>query len=72
MAVTPTPEEAREARLAAGLSQEAAAALVHQSDRGYWSRVERGVIVMDPSRWELFRIKTGTHPEFGPLNDLVS
>lgn len=61
---SPSPEEVRAARTAAGLSQEQAAQLVHLGSRFHWSKVERGIHAMDPARWELFQIKVGIHPEY--------
>lgn len=63
----PTPAQVRAARDAAGLSQAEAAALVHFKAAQRWSEIERGVSPMEPVRWELFRIKTGAHPDYGPL-----
>lgn len=54
----PTPAEVRSAREAAGLSQTAAAALIHCTLRG-WQEWEAGNRRMHPGLWELFRIKTG-------------
>jgi len=58
----PTPAKVREARLAAGLNQSEAAALVHFCHLTRWSEIERGVKPMSLPRWELFLIKTGQHP----------
>lgn len=60
----PTPEEIRAAREAAGLSQTAAAALVHTTCRT-WQQWEAEVGTpsnrrMHPAFWELFRIKSAT------------
>lgn len=52
----PAPAEVRAAREAAGLSQTAAAALVHTSLRA-WQQWEAGERRMHPAFWELFRIK---------------
>lgn len=59
-----TPEAVRAAREAAGLTQQQAAELVHLGQARRWSEYERGVHVIDMARWELFRIKTGQHPDF--------
>ena len=53
----PTPEEVRAAREASGLSQTAAAALIHCTLRG-WQEWEAGNRKMHPAFWELFRIKS--------------
>ena len=53
----PAPAEVRAAREAAGLSQTAAAALIHCTLRG-WQEWEAGNRRMHPGLWELFRIKT--------------
>lgn len=64
----PTPEQIRTAREAAGLSQSAAAALVHTSLRA-WQQWEapatdiknhRG---MHPAFWELFQLKAAKAPQ---------
>jgi DNA-binding transcriptional regulator YiaG len=55
----PTPEEVRAAREAAGLSQTAAAALIHCALRG-WQEWEAGNRRMHPAFWELFRIKVAS------------
>lgn len=57
-AVTPTPVEVKAARLAAGLTQTQAAALVYKTLSG-WQRWEQGERDMDPALWELFLIKAG-------------
>lgn len=54
----PTPEQVRAARAAAGLTQTAAAAVVHSTLSG-WQRWEQGERKMHPGLWELFQIKTG-------------
>lgn len=60
----PTPEEVRAAREVAGLSQTAAAALVHTSCRTWqqWEAAEGtpGHRRMHPAFWELFRIKSAS------------
>ena len=50
------PEEIRAARDAAGLSQTAAAELVHSKLRT-WQQWEAGDRKMHPGLWELFRLK---------------
>lgn len=54
----PSPEEIREFRTAAGLSQTAAALLIYSTKRT-WQDWEAGVAKMHPGLWELFLIKTG-------------
>jgi len=53
---TPSPEEIRAAREAAGLTQTEAAGLVHASMRA-WQQWEAGNRRMHPAIWELWRIK---------------
>ena len=55
--MTPTPDAIRAARLAAGLTQAAAAALVQAGLRS-WSHWENGDRRMPAATWELFMIKT--------------
>lgn len=55
----PTPAEILAAREAAGLTQTAAAGLLHTS-RGAWAQWEAGDRRMHPAFWELFRLKIGT------------
>jgi DNA (cytosine-5)-methyltransferase 1 len=55
--VAPTPAQVRDARLAAGLTQKQAAALVHWGDERRWGERERGDSVMPPAEWELFQLK---------------
>ena len=55
----PTQEEVRAAREAAGLSQTAAAALIHCTLRG-WQEWEAGNRRMHPAFWELFGIKVAS------------
>lgn len=52
----PTPETIRAARLAAGLTQTAAAALIHGTMRA-WQDWEAGARRMHPGLWELFQVK---------------
>ena len=60
--MTPTPTQIRAARESAGLSQEAAAALLYKA-RGTWAQWEAregsaNHRAMDPAFWELFQLKT--------------
>jgi putative transcriptional regulator len=52
----PAPAEIVKARDAAGLTQSAAAALVH-ADLRSWQKWEAGDRSMHPAFWELFRLK---------------
>ena len=52
----PAPEAIRAAREAAGLTQTAAAALIHGTMRA-WQEYEAGNRRMHPGLWELFRLK---------------
>ncbi|MDD2978141.1 helix-turn-helix domain-containing protein [Aquabacterium sp.] len=59
--MTPTPAQIRAARESAGLSQEAAAALIHKT-RSAWAQWEARESAsnhraMDPAFWELFLLK---------------
>lgn len=54
---SPTPDEIRAARIAAGLTQWQASALVYRSTNT-WERWEGGSRTMPPDTWELFQIKT--------------
>jgi transcriptional regulator with XRE-family HTH domain len=58
-----TPERIIDARQAAGLTQAAAAELVHLGGAIRWSEYERGVRNIDPARWELFQLLTNQHPK---------
>lgn len=60
----PTPEQIKEARLAAGIKQAQACEMVHLKNTVRWSEYENGDRNMDAARWELFRIKVGQHSEF--------
>jgi putative transcriptional regulator len=55
---TPSPEEIRAAREAAGLTQTQAAELIHGTMRG-WQEYEAGNRRMHPGLWELFNLKAG-------------
>lgn len=54
----PSPAEIREARARAGLTQAAAAALVHRTVRN-WQQWELGERSIDPAAWALFRVRAG-------------
>lgn len=53
---SPTKEEIRVAREAAGITQAQAGALVHANLRS-WQKWEAGERAMHPAFWELFQIK---------------
>ena len=62
----PTPAEIRAAREAAGLSQDAAAALLYKA-RSSWAQWEAregspNHRAMDPAFWELFQLKARPKP----------
>ena len=54
---SPTKEEIREARKGAGLTQPAAAELIHCGPDA-WASWETGRREMHPAMWELFLLKT--------------
>jgi len=56
--VLPSPDEIKGARKDAGLTQAAAAALVH-AQRITWAQWESGARTIHMAFWELFLIKTG-------------
>ena len=53
----PTPQQIEEARKSAGLTQEAAAALVHRKSSSRWREWSGGQHHIDLAVWELFLIK---------------
>ena len=53
----PTPNEVKQARLNAGLTQQSAADTVHVSIKT-WQKWEAGTHPISGSAWELFKIKT--------------
>ena len=57
-ASNPSPEQIRAARELAGLTQTAAACLLHSTCR-VWQQWEAGDRRMHPAFWELFRLKAG-------------
>lgn len=62
MTNTPTPEEVRNARIGAGLTQSQAAAIIGTCLNS-WQRYEgrggdRGNRTIPPAKWELFLMKT--------------
>lgn len=54
----PTPDQIRAARLAAGLSQDAAAVLIKSSKRS-WENWEQGRVKMHPGLFDYFLIQSG-------------
>lgn len=57
-ASNPAPEAIKAARETAGLTQTAAAKLLHSTCR-VWQQWEAGDRRMHPAFWELFRLKAG-------------
>jgi DNA-binding transcriptional regulator YiaG len=55
----PTPEEIKEVRKKAGLTQQQAAELVHRAAGSRWREWEGGKYGIDLAVWELFLLKTG-------------
>ena len=58
----PTPEQIKQSRLNAGLTQAQAAAVIYKKLLA-WQRYESGDRAMDAAYWELFLIKTGQSGE---------
>ena len=56
MPPAPTPKQIKQARSAAGQTQQQAAALVYVDGRA-WRRWESGDRQMDAAHWELYQIK---------------
>lgn len=56
MVKIPTPQEIHDARIAAGLTQTEAAALIYKKLR-VWQYYENGDRTIDPALWELFQLK---------------
>ena len=54
--MTPIPEQIKQARIAAGQTQQQAAELVYVDGRA-WRRWELGERTMDRAHWELYQIK---------------
>lgn len=63
-AANPTPEEIRAARIAAGLTQREAAALIYATQSA-WEDWEQGRRRMHPGLFELFLIKVDRGDENG-------
>jgi transcriptional regulator with XRE-family HTH domain len=68
----PSKEDVIAARRASGLTQEEAAKLVHLKSYTRWSEYERGDRNIDAARFELFKIKTGQHPEYLPRSKVLT
>ena len=62
----PTPETLRAWRIELGMTQAECASLVFLADGKRWSEYERGVVPIDPARFELFAIKLGRHQDYVP------
>lgn len=60
VSTAPTPQQIKEARLNAGLTQAEAAAMVHRHHMGRkrWGEWENGHAPMPAAEWELFTLKT--------------
>ncbi len=56
MKSSPTPQEIKEARRNAGLTQTKAAHMIGKTCRT-WQMYEAGSLAMGPALWELFQIK---------------
>jgi len=56
--MTPTPQQIKQARTKAGLTQTQAGQVVYVTLRG-WQRWEYGERSMSLGYWELFKLKTG-------------
>ncbi len=67
-ATNPEPDEIREVRIAADLTQTMAASLIHCTLRT-WQQWEAGDRRMHPAFWELFRIKITKLNEHKGVND---
>lgn len=57
-AISPSPEQVKDARVKAGLTQEQAGAVVGAPSRRTWQDWEAGRRNMPPAKWELFLLKT--------------
>lgn len=60
--VSPTPEQIKQARMEAGLTQTTAGQLIYKSCRA-WQQYEKGDRAMDLALFELFIIKVGVYKE---------
>jgi DNA-binding XRE family transcriptional regulator len=57
-AISPNPEQVKDARVKAGLTQEQAGAIVGAPSRRTWQDWEAGRRNMPAAKWELFLLKT--------------
>lgn len=55
----PSTTEIKEIRTLTGLTQQAAAELVHRADGARWREWEGGKYAIDMAVWELFLVKAG-------------
>ena len=62
--VTPTPDEIRKIRVAAGLTQAQAAQSVGLGQQERWAEYEAGTRTPDVARWALFLLIVRQHPEW--------
>jgi hypothetical protein len=67
----PTKREVTVARERVKLTLQQAAKLVHLSGHARWSEYESGKRNIEISRWELFLLKTGQHPDACTVNGMV-
>lgn len=58
----PTPEQLKDLRKAADLTQRQAAELVGLGDHMRWSEFERGLTTISAERWALFLLAVDRHP----------
>lgn len=70
--LSPTPEQVKDARLRADLTQQQAAELIYRNQPQRWSEFERGIQAMPASDWELFLVKTNQHPQYGSRQEVSS
>lgn len=59
---TPTPDEIRAARTAAGHTQAQAAEVMGYAALARVSEIETGRRTIDPARWTWYLLATGQHP----------
>lgn len=61
---SPTKEEVKAARIAAGLTQKQAAECIGRNQYQRWGEFERGSRQMSGAEWEMFLVKTNQHPQY--------
>lgn len=66
LTMTPTPQQIKEARANAGLTQSAAATVARVTLRT-WQKYEGGEVSISPAVWELFLIKSGQHDTYAKV-----